>query len=131
MEFFENGNTNTEEALKENDLKSKENDFEAKIETLEQERGQLTAEVMSKDILITKLEKETSSLKSEVTQLETSHANIVAEHERKFLLLSEEMSAKVAEVSCFKVLDKKGHVQKFSTKSNPHFLSNYYTKKKK
>jgi len=101
--FFENGNTNTEEALEETDLKSKENDFEAKIETLEQERGQLTAEVMSKDILITKLEKETSSLKSEVTQLETSHANIVAEHERKFLLLSEEMSAKVAEVSCFKV----------------------------
>ena len=101
LEFFENGNTNTEEALEETDLKSKENDFEAKIETLEQERGQLTAEVMSKDILITKLEKETSSLKSEVTQLETSHANIVAEHERKFLLLSEEMSAKVAEVSCF------------------------------
>merc|ERR1712173_400180 len=82
----------------ETDLKSKENDFEAKIETLEQERGQLTAEVMSKDILITKLEKETSSLKSEVTQLETSHANIIAEHERKFLLLSEEMSAKVAEL---------------------------------
>ena len=73
--------------------------FEIKIESLEQERGQLTAEVMSKDILITNLEKETSSLKSEVTQIETNHANIVAEHERKFILLSEEMSAKVAEVS--------------------------------
>ena len=72
--------------------------FEKRIEVLEQDRGQLTAEVISKDILITNLEKETSSLKSEVTQLETNHANIVAEHERKFLLLSEEMSAKVAEV---------------------------------
>ena len=53
---------------------------------------------MSKDNLITNLEKETSSLRQEVTELETNHANVVAEHERKFLLLSEEMSAKVAEV---------------------------------
>merc|ERR1712129_496427 len=72
--------------------------FEKRIEVLEQDRGQLTAEVISKDILITNLEKETSSLKSEVTQLETNHTSIVAEHERKFLLLSEEMSAKVAEL---------------------------------
>ena len=76
--------------------------FEKRIEVLEQDRGQLTAEVISKDILITNLEKETSSLKSEVTQLETNHASIVAEHERKFLLLSEEMSAKVAEVCNYK-----------------------------
>merc|ERR1712008_125284 len=72
--------------------------FEKIIEVLEQDRGQLAAEVICKDILITNFEKETSSLKSEVTQLETNHANIVAEHERKFLLLSEEMSAKVAEL---------------------------------
>ena len=78
--------------------------FEKRIEVLEQDRGQLTAEVISKDILITNLEKETSSLKSEVTQLETNHANIVAEHERKFILLSEEMSAKVAEVCYYKYL---------------------------
>ena len=73
-------------------------DLDARIEALEQERGQLTSEVMSKDNLITNLEKETSSLRQEVTELETNHANVVAEHERKFLLLSEEMSAKVAEV---------------------------------
>ena len=78
--------------------------FEKRIEVLEQDRGQLTAEVISKDILITNLEKETSSLKSEVTQLETNHDNIVGEHERKFLLLSEEMSAKVAEVCNYKYL---------------------------
>ena len=89
---------NCEKETKDTSNTEKEADSETKIEALEQERGQLTAEVMSKDILITNLEKETSSLKSEVTQLETNHANILAEHERKFLLLSEEMSAKVAEV---------------------------------
>ena len=35
---------------------TEEADSETKIEALEQERGQLTAEVMSKDILITNLE---------------------------------------------------------------------------
>ena len=91
--------------VKESEADETENtNFEKRIEALEQDRGQLAAEVISKDILITNLEKETSSLKSEVTQLETNHANIVAEHERKFLLLSEEMSAKVAEVCDYKYI---------------------------
>ena len=91
--------------VKESEADRTENtNFEKRIEVLEQDRGQLAAEVISKDILITNLEKETSSLKSEVTQLETNHANIVAEHERKFLLLSEEMSAKVAEVCDYKYI---------------------------
>jgi hypothetical protein len=69
-----------------------------KMLELEQERGQLTAELMSKDILITKLEKESSSLKAELAQNEGQHINSIADHERKFLQLSEEMAAKVAEV---------------------------------
>ena len=68
---------------------------------MEKERGELTAEVMTKDSLIGKLEKEASSLKAEIAQLETSHTNAIAEHERKFLQLSEEMAAKVAEVCVF------------------------------
>ena len=69
-----------------------------KIEMLEKERGELTAEVLAKDTLIANFEKECSSLKAEVAQLESSHASAMAEHERKFLQLSEEMSAKVAEL---------------------------------
>jgi len=53
---------------------------------------------MTKDSLIGKLEKESSSLKAEIAQLETSHSNAIAEHERKFIQLSEEMAAKVAEL---------------------------------
>ena len=73
-------------------------DLNLKLEAFEKERGELTAEVMTKDSLIGKLEKESSSLKAEIAQLETSHANAIAEHERKFIQLSEEMAAKVAEV---------------------------------
>ena len=73
-------------------------DLNQKLESLEKERGELTSEVMTKDSLIGKLEKESSSLKAEVAQLETSHTNAIAEHERKFIQLSEEMAAKVAEV---------------------------------
>ena len=69
-----------------------------KIEMLEKERGELTAEVLAKDTLIANFEREYSSLKAEVAQLESSHASAMAEHERKFLQLSEEMSAKVAEL---------------------------------
>ena len=69
-----------------------------KIEMLEKERGELTAEVLAKDTLIANFERECSSLKAEVAQLESSHASAMAEHERKFLQLSEEMSAKVAEL---------------------------------
>ena len=76
-------------------------ELEDKVEALEKERGELTAEVMTKDSLIGKLEKESSSLKAEIAQLETNHANVAAEHERKFLQLSEEMAAKVAEVCNF------------------------------
>lgn len=73
-------------------------DLNLKLEAFEKERGELTAEVMTKDSLIGKLEKESSSLKAEIAQLETSHANAIAEHERKFIQLSEEMAAKVAEL---------------------------------
>ena len=73
-------------------------DLNQKLEAMEKERGELTSEVMTKDSLIGKLEKESSSLKAEVAQLETSHTNAIAEHERKFIQLSEEMAAKVAEV---------------------------------
>jgi len=73
-------------------------DLNQKLEALEKERGELTAEVMTKDSLIGKLEKEASSLKAEIAQVETSHTNSIAEHERKFLQLSEEMAAKVAEL---------------------------------
>ena len=73
-------------------------DLSPKIEMLEKERGELTAEVMAKDVLIANLEKECSSMKAEVAQLESGHASAIAEHERKFLQLSEEMSAKVAEL---------------------------------
>ena len=78
-------------------------ELEDKVEALEKERGELTAEVMTKDSLIGKLEKENSSLKAEIAQLETNHANVAAEHERKFLQLSEEMAAKVAEVCNIKM----------------------------
>ena len=79
-------------------------DLNQKLEAFEKERGELTAEVMTKDSLIGKLEKESSSLKAEIAQLETSHSNAIAEHERKFIQLSEEMAAKVAEVCvCLKV----------------------------
>ena len=76
-------------------------DLNQKLEALEKERGELTAEVMTKDSLIGKLEKEASSLKAKIAQVETSHTNSIAEHERKFLQLSEEMAAKVAEVCVF------------------------------
>ena len=78
-------------------------DLNQKLEAFEKERGELTAEVMTKDSLIGKLEKESSSLKAEIAQLETSHSNAIAEHERKFIQLSEEMAAKVAEVCMFTV----------------------------
>ena len=65
---------------------------------MEQERGQLAAEVMSKDSLIAKLEKEAISLKSELTLMESSNAAVKAEQDRKFLQMHEEMTAKVAEV---------------------------------
>ena len=82
-------------------------DLNQKLEALEKERGELTAEVMTKDSLIGKLEKESSSLKAEIAQLETSHANAIAEHERKFIQLSEEMAAKVAEVCLCTVFTEK------------------------
>ena len=82
-------------------------DLNQKLEALEKERGELTAEVMTKDSLIGKLEKEASSLKAEIAQLETSHTNAIAEHERKFIQLSEEMAAKVAEVCLCTVFTEK------------------------
>lgn len=70
----------------------------AQMKELETERGQLTAEVLTKDTLVSNLEREVSSLRAEVAQNETRHASAVAEHERKFMQLSEEMGAKVAEL---------------------------------
>ena len=74
-------------------------EMQKRIYELEQERGQLTAELMTKDQLVSNLEKETSSLKAEVAHLESSHTNVIAEHERKFLQMSEDMGAKVTEVN--------------------------------
>lgn len=73
-------------------------DFDERLLRLEQERGQLAAEVMSKDTLIAKLEKETVSFKSELSVLEATNAAAKAEQDRKFLQMQEEMTAKVAEV---------------------------------
>ena len=75
-----------------------EKSLEEQVQALETERGQLTTEVMTKDVLVSKLEKEVSSIKSELASMEASKANEIAEHERKFMQLSEEMAAKVAEV---------------------------------
>ena len=102
-------------------------DLNQKLEAFEKERGELTAEVMTKDSLIGKLEKESSSLKAEIAQLETSHANAIAEHERKFIQLSEEMAAKVAEVCMFTVYDVVLFSQKKKVAFNLCMYTNSYT----
>ena len=73
-------------------------ELQLKIEALETERGQLTSEILSKDNLITRLETENSSIKSELSALETSHTNTIAEHERKFSQFSEETALKIGEL---------------------------------
>ena len=102
-------------------------DLNQKLEAFEKERGELTAEVMTKDSLIGKLEKESSSLKAEIAQLETSHSNAIAEHERKFIQLSEEMAAKVAEVCMFTVYDVVLFSQKKKVAFNLCMYTNSYT----
>ncbi len=72
--------------------------LDSKIETLENERGALAAELMSKDQLIAKLEQESNSFKAELEHLESKHANEKTEFERKILQISEEMGAKVGEL---------------------------------
>ena len=69
-----------------------------RILQLEEERGKLTTEVMEKEILTLKMEKETSSLKSEISQLESMHATKLAELEKKQKQTLDQMNAKMAEV---------------------------------
>ena len=76
------------------DYASKIIELQLKIEALETERGQLTSEILSKDNLITRLETENSSTKLELSELEKSHRNTIAEHERKFSQFSEETALK-------------------------------------
>ena len=69
-----------------------------KILQLEEERGKLTTEVMEKEILVLKMEKETTSLKSEISQLESTHATKLADIEKKQKQMLEQMNAKMTEV---------------------------------
>ena len=69
-----------------------------KILQLEEERGKLTTEVMEKEILVLKMEKETTSLKSEISQLESTHATKLAEIEKKQKQMLEQMNTKMTEV---------------------------------
>ena len=85
-------------APSDNNVENTDQLFE-KIKSLEEESGRFAADILTKDNFISNFEKETSSLKSEIAHMETNHANIIAEHERKFIMLSEEMGAKVAEVA--------------------------------
>lgn len=80
------------------DYASKIIELQLKIEALETERGQLTSEILSKDHLITRLETENSSTKWELSELEKSHRNTIAEHERKFSQFSEETALKIGEL---------------------------------
>ena len=87
-----------EEIINSPQKSSKLNELQLRIEALETERGQLTAEILSKDNAITKLEAENSSYKSEISDLETSHSSAIAEHERKFSQFSEETALKIGEL---------------------------------
>ena len=69
-----------------------------KILQLEEERGKLTTEVMEKEILVLKMEKETTSLKSEISQLESQHATKLADIEKKQKQMLEQMNTKMTEV---------------------------------
>ena len=75
-----------------------------KILQLEEERGKLTTEVIEKEILVLKMEKETTSLKSEISQLESLHATKLADIEKKQKQMLEQMNAKMTEVRNYKCI---------------------------
>ena len=68
------------------------------VESLENERGQLTSEVLEKDLLIEKLERELAGIKSELHTKEEDLESEKESSERKYKQLVEETAAKVAEV---------------------------------
>ena len=59
---------------------------------------QLKTESLEKDKLMSLIETECSSLKDQLSKAETDHKISIAEHEKKFLQLSEEMGSKNSEV---------------------------------
>ena len=74
-------------------------DLAKKVETLEDERGQLTSEVLEKDLHIEKLERELAGLKSELHAKEEDFETEKETAERRYKQLIEETAAKVGEVS--------------------------------
>ena len=75
-----------------------------RILQLEEDRGKLTTEVMEKEILALKLEKETNYLRTEVSQLEAQHAAELSEIEKKHKQNMDQMAVKMAEVHSFTYL---------------------------
>ena len=72
-----------------------------KILELEEQRGKLTTEMMEKEILALKLEKETSSLKAEISQLEVLNAKKLIDTENKHKQQMDQMAMKMTEVRVF------------------------------
>ena len=69
-----------------------------KILQLEEQRGKLTTEMMEKEILALKLERETSSLKAEISQLEVLNAKKLIDAENKHKQQMDQMAMKMTEV---------------------------------
>ena len=72
-----------------------------KILELEEQRGKLTTEMMEKEILALKLERETSSLKAEISQLEVLNAKKLIDTENKHKQQMDQMAMKMTEVRVF------------------------------
>ena len=67
---------------------------------------QLKQEAVERDRKVSELEAECSGLKDRLSQSEVDHKTAIAEHERKFLQLSEEMGNKTGEVKQVKQLNE-------------------------
>ena len=97
------------------------------VETL-QALSENPEEKLNKDNIITKLEAENSSYKSEISDLETSHSTIIAEYERKLSQCSEENALKIKDLETerdqltAKILSK----NKVITKLEGDLKSEYY-----
>lgn len=68
------------------------------VQALEKDRGQLTSEILEKDTLIGKLEKEIASLKAENAQKDEAFKNLTDDSARKYQQLHEETTSKINEV---------------------------------
>ena len=79
-------------------LEDKVKRLEGMVEGLEVQRGQLTAELLEKTGLISNFEKETLSLKTEVSQLEAQIRTNETESESKIRSMGDEMALKVADL---------------------------------